>query len=53
MEVPKNVKIICYYRKEELYIAHDDSTLKPGDEVVLLADSDALESLQEKWPRKE
>lgn len=50
--LPKKAKVICFYRKNEFNIAHDDSMLKPDDEVVILAHKDALETLQEKWPQK-
>ncbi|MDW7772169.1 MAG: NAD-binding protein [Desulfobulbaceae bacterium] len=50
LELPKDTKIICYYRNGRFNLVHHDSQLKSGDEVVILTHSDQLESLHEKWP---
>jgi trk system potassium uptake protein TrkA len=53
LDLPKNAKIICFYRDKEFNVANADSTLKSDDEAVLIADMDALESLKKKWPQNE
>lgn len=50
LELPKKAKVICYYREDRFNLAHHDTRLKSGDEVVVLAHGDALESLEKKWP---
>jgi trk system potassium uptake protein TrkA len=50
LKLPKKVKGVCFYREGRFNIAEDDSTLKPGDEVVLIAHQEELKSLEEKWP---
>jgi trk/ktr system potassium uptake protein len=52
LNLPKKTKIICYYRNNEFNLAEADSILKQGDEVVVLAHSDMLETLGEKWPQQ-
>lgn len=50
LELPKKAKVICYYREDRFNLAHDDTRLKAGDEVVILTHSDVLETLHKKWP---
>lgn len=50
LDLPKKAKIICYYREGRFYLAHHDTRLETGDEVVLLTHVDMLETLQKKWP---
>lgn len=52
VDLPKKARIICYYRNNEFNLAENNTMLKQGDEVVVLAHSDMLETLQEKWPQQ-
>jgi trk system potassium uptake protein TrkA len=49
LELPSGSKVICLYRGEELVLAGPDTELAPGDEVVVLARSRALEELRSRW----
>jgi trk system potassium uptake protein TrkA len=49
--LPKKAKVMCFYRNNRFNLAHHDTHLQPGDEVVILTHSDLLETLQEKWPQ--
>lgn len=51
LDLPDKARIICYYRDKEFNLADEDSTLKSGDEVVVMAAKEAIESLKKKWPR--
>jgi len=50
VDLPENAKIICYYRGDDFHLADDDSVFRQGDEVIVLAHRDTVESLREKWP---
>jgi trk system potassium uptake protein TrkA len=50
LDLPEKARIICFYREGGFHLADPDSGLQVDDEVVILAHSDVLEKLQEKWP---
>jgi len=50
LELPDRCRIICLYRDETFLLPEKASKLKPGDEVILIAHQDTIESLRERWP---
>jgi trk system potassium uptake protein len=50
LDLPKKASVICYYREDRFHLAHHDTRLETGDEVVILTHSDVLETLLKKWP---
>lgn len=52
LELPKNSKVICYYREETFHLAGPESALRKGDEVVVLTDETNLKELRERWAPK-
>jgi trk system potassium uptake protein TrkA len=51
LDLPEGSRVICLYRAERFVMAGDDTKLKAGDEVVLLAHRDCLEKLEKRWGR--
>lgn len=49
LELPARAKVICYYREEEFHLADDESTLRQGDDIVILTHSANLRKLRERW----
>ena len=49
LDLPKESRIVCLYRDEELLLPTDDMELRESDEVVLIAHAKRLEELAEKW----
>lgn len=49
LDLPKNARIICYYRDGRFALADRDVKLKKGDEVVVLAHRESLQALKERW----
>ncbi len=49
LELPEDSRIICFYRDDRFAMADADSTLKEGDEAVVLTHSRNLRKLQERW----
>ena len=47
--VPKDARVICFYRGEELHLPTSRTRLHTGDEVVVLTRSGNLAALREKW----
>lgn len=45
LALPKRTRVVCVYRDGELTIPGDDGVLETGDEVVLIAHRDSLNSL--------
>jgi trk system potassium uptake protein TrkA len=43
------VRVVCYYRDDELRIAEETSRLKKGDEVVIITHGSNIEALKEQW----
>jgi trk system potassium uptake protein len=53
LDLPKNARIICYYRDGQFTLADQDTTLRKGDETVILAHSDVIADLRERWNPKQ
>lgn len=49
LKLPDTARVICYYRDEKFVLAHDESRLKKGDEVVVLSHSENLHALRERF----
>lgn len=52
LDLPKEARIVWYYRDEDFRIADDSTALKAGDEVVIATHSKHLEELRERWTPK-
>jgi trk system potassium uptake protein TrkA len=50
LDLPSDSRLICLYRDGKFLIADPDTTLRKGDEVVVLAQRRALEALDERFP---
>lgn len=53
LDLPKKTRVVCFYRDNKFQVGSGDSTLKKGDEVVLIVHNDQLDELQEKWPQED
>ena len=51
--LPKDAKVIFYYRDNKFHFADDDTKLRKGDEIVLLTHSKNLPDFNERWYPKE
>lgn len=49
LALPKDTRIVCIYRQEQLIIPADDTKLAANDDVVVIAHRDSLPELEEKW----
>jgi trk system potassium uptake protein TrkA len=49
LALPKDARVICYYRVGRFALADEDDKLRAGDEVVILTHARNLEALQERW----
>lgn len=52
LDLPKTARVVCYYRDRDFSIADEASSLKKGDEVIVLTHSENLPKLSERWPSK-
>lgn len=52
LKLPKKAKVVCFYREKKFNIAESTTVLEEGDEIVVIAHSDSLESLKDAWPSK-
>jgi len=52
--LPKDAKVIFYYRDNKLHFADDDTKLRKGDEIVILTHCENLPDFNERWypPKK-
>jgi trk system potassium uptake protein TrkA len=50
LKLPAEAKVIYYYREGKFSQADEGTTLRPGDEVVILTHSKNIPALQERWP---
>ena len=50
LKLPAEAKVICYYREGKFAQADEETTFRPGDEVVILTHSKNMPALQERWP---
>lgn len=53
LKLPTDAKIICYYRDGKFSHANEETTLRIGDEVVILTHSKNMPALQERWQPKQ
>lgn len=53
LDLPKNARIICYYRDGQFTLADQETTLRKGDETVILAHSEVIGDLRERWNPKQ
>ena len=49
LELPEQAAVICYYRKEDFHLVEKDTTLKAGDQIVILTHSDNLADLKKRF----
>ena len=53
LELPEESRVICYYRDDRFNFADEQSTLKAGDEVIILTHSKHLQELKDRWEPKQ
>ena len=53
LDLPKEARVVYYYRDDKFFIAEKDNHLREGDEIVILTDSEHLSELNERWNPKE
>jgi len=46
-------EVICYYRDGKFSHAHEETTLRIGDEIVILTHSKNIPTLQKRWLQKQ
>lgn len=49
LDLPDDSQVIFFYRNEKLILPAPETALKKGDEVIIIARSDALPKLEERW----
>lgn len=49
LDLPDRSRVSFMYRNEKLILPDPDTQLKPGDEIVIIAHSDVLSELEERW----
>ncbi|MFP3899193.1 MAG: potassium channel family protein [Dehalococcoidia bacterium] len=47
--LPKDAKVIFYYRDNKFHFASEDTKLRQGDEVIILTHSNNLADFNERW----
>jgi trk/ktr system potassium uptake protein len=52
LKLPKEARVIMYYREGKFALADEESTLRAGDEVVVLTHSRNLGELEKRWEPK-
>lgn len=53
LDLPKESRVICYYRDGKFALAGDDTKLHKGDEAVILTRSEILKDLEKRWQPKQ
>ena len=53
LELPKDAKVIFYYRDNKFHFADDDTKFRKGDEIVILTHCNNLPDFNERWYPKE
>jgi len=53
LDLPKNARVICYYRDGRFFLAEEETKLHKGDEMVILTHSECIDDLRERWNPKE
>lgn len=49
LDLPDKSKVMYYYRGDDFCFTDKNSTLRKGDEVVILTSSEHLEDLRKRW----
>jgi trk system potassium uptake protein TrkA len=49
LKLPRDARVVCLYRENQLRVPDDETRLEAGDEVVLVTASGNLERLGERW----
>lgn len=49
LDLPDDSQVMFFYRNEKLILPDSETALKKGDEVIIIARSDALPKLEERW----
>lgn len=52
LKLPADARVVCYYRDGKFSHADEETTLRTGDEVVILTHSKNMAALQERWQPK-
>jgi len=52
LDLPGDSRVICLYREEKLLFAESDLELRKGDKIVILARTDDVDKLRERWSKK-
>jgi len=53
LDLPTNARVICYYRDGHFSLAHDETKLQKGDEMVILTHSENIGDLRDRWEPKQ
>jgi len=51
--LPKDARVIFFYRDNQFHFADDDTKLRKGDEVIILTHSKNIPDFNERWYPKE
>ena len=49
LELPKRVRVVCYYRNDEFQLADETTELQSGDEIVVISHREDLKDLETRW----
>lgn len=52
LKLPAKARVVCYYRDGEFRIPQEDTELRPGDQVVVIAHRESLEKLRDRFSPK-
>jgi trk system potassium uptake protein len=53
LKLPADVRVVCYYREDKFAHADEETTLRAGDEIVILTHSKYLGELEKRWQPKQ
>lgn len=53
LDLPKDARVVCYYRDNRFSLADDDTKLDKGDEMVILTHSKNVGDLRDRWEPKQ
>lgn len=53
LDLPREARVVCFYREDEFHLVDPNTKLESGDEVVVLTHSRNLAKLRERWRPKE
>jgi len=53
MKLPEDARVVCRYREDKFAHADEDTTLRAGDEIVILTHSKNLGELEKRWQPKQ